>query len=610
MPPGTNESQETKSESGSESKILDKVLDKNRMTQIRREIGMIADRSHRENLISDEAYEGYQKLAGEREEHEMDAEMLESTRKFAREHEEKAIRVHQKIQNAVSHRIASEKDEEFLMEKLVIENIKFNEQAGEIEGLIDQKLARMKTDKEKYDKLAGHRLIKDIGYLKVDGNTRIKFPSEEEFLAMKVPERRTLLKSLEDAMPKAEAHAKECEATEDKEMLESYRSKLDAALKEGIIGRHTYESFLNGFLKIDFKEKEYWDKEFDSQMKRYRTLWGQIRETLKGQALEKMEGMIDEAGYTQLLSKFGQLRNAESSRLNLNYKKDLEAYRQQGLIGQHTIAQFMQWMSEQSLAEKYDAGEKLPEQMKRYEALWQNVAELPAKQQGFLRSKIDLWGYTELNKKYQEFIGKPQEDDDSESNRILNGVQSGEVRQAIIDTGEMLDKRGTSKKKSFMGLMDKMFSRANRDTFDATSFETEVREKAVKLNPDMKQDLKGRDANDKVDFEQIEEDAGMLEEAGSADLKEESGFIEVRSGSGTESSRHTQVTINAERGLDRLMSEDAKKSYQAEEAGGRDDLSLAVSNSGRTVELEMKEVRTLDEYLKQTEKKDQLDKAA
>ena len=64
---GSNEASE-----GAESNALTRVLDRNRMTQVRREIGMIADRSYHENLISDEAYEGYKELAEGREEHEID----------------------------------------------------------------------------------------------------------------------------------------------------------------------------------------------------------------------------------------------------------------------------------------------------------------------------------------------------------------------------------------------------------------------------------------------------------------------------------------------------------------------------------------------------------
>ncbi len=594
------------------SNVLHLVLERNQMSQMRHEIGMIADRSYHDNLISDEAYAGYRELAEKREGHEIGAEMLESTREFAKKHEEKAIRVHKKIQSAIGQKYASKTDEEFLMEKLVANNMNFAEQSGEVESQIDQKLARMKADKEKYDKLANHDLIKDIGYLKVDGNTRIDFPNAEEFLKLTVPERREFLKKLEEALPKAEKYAKEHESEEDKELTIGYESKLKSALKKGIIGKHTYDEFLNGFKKVDHEEKKHWNGEFDAQMKRYETLWGQIRGSLEGEALKSIEDKIDNSGYTELFTEFGRLKDSESERLGEEYAQNLEKYREDGIIGRHTIAEFTMWMNQQELSDKYKAEQKLPDQMARYEELWQKAEDLPEKQQDFMRSKIDDWGYTELNQQYNKYTGAEGVQTEGADQNSLSQLKSTEVKEAILETDEMLAGQGGGKRKSFIKILSKMYSRVSRDSFDASSFETGLRSKAANDNG-KELTKKGRGADDEVDRRQIEKDTKTLEESGEVKVTKDLGFIQVESAANDNNTAHkieTQVTINEDRGMERLLSEEASRGYRAENDGGNDDLSLAIkSKSGRT-ELDLQEIRVLHKHMEAQEEEDRLDKEA
>lgn len=582
------------------------------MTQIRQEIGLIADRSHREKLISDEAYKGYRELVDSRENHEIGAEMLENTREFAKGHERKAIRINQKIQSAIKNGIASKADEEFLMEKLVSDNIQFADKSEEVEKLIDQKLERMKKEREAYDKLAGHELIKDIGCLKVDGNTRIDFPNAEEFLKLTVPKRRELLKKLEEALPKAEKYAKENESAEDKELTTGYENKLKGALKKGIIGKQTYDEFLNGFKKIDHEERKYWDGEFDAQMERYETLWGQIRGALEGEALKSIEDKIDNSGYTELFAEFGRLKNSENKRLNESYSGDLEKFRKDGIIGRHTVAQFVLWMNQKELSDKYKAEQKLPNQMARYEKLWKNVEDIPEKQQDFMMSKIDVWGYTELNQQYNKYIGADGVQAEGSDRDSLSQLKSTEVRNAIVETDEMLGKQGEGKRGAFIKILDKMFNKVNRNSFDATSFETQLRERAAKDNPNIKRDKRGRVANDEVDFSRIREDANILQEKENTKVIKKSGFIQVESQDADGNiHRDIQTTINGRASMERFLSEDGKHSYQAEQDGGKDDLSLAIwANSGRTVELDLQEIQALHKHLKKSEKQERLDEAA
>ncbi|MBN2306829.1 hypothetical protein JXD20_02490 [Candidatus Peregrinibacteria bacterium] len=587
------------------SPILHQVLERNRMTQTRREIGLIADRSLAERVISEEAYKGYRELAEGREQHQITAEMLESTRRFAKAHELAAIEIHRHIKLAVGQKIASKEDEKFLMKQLIISNHNFVNQAESIGALVDQKLERMRKDRDRYDKLANHPLIKDVGYLKVDGNTRIELPNLDKFLDMKVPDRRALLDKLEKVLSTAEAYAKECEQREDQASVEEYEAMLRGAMEEGIIGEHTFKSFLDGFKKIDHKEKEYWKEEFSNQMKPYRDLWSLIRASLRGKALEEMEAMRHnpEAGYSQLSDRFKELKISEAIRLEANYIKTLEKHRKEGIIGRRGIQELMTKRGQRKLEKQYEAEQQLPEQMESYRALWKQIETLPKKQQKFLRERIDEWGYDKLNQQYLKLAGK-EDTEEQGYEEAVKQIRSNTVREAIVETAEILDGQSKQRQTAFIGLLDKMFKRANRDTFDASSFEGDIRGKTRKIDPTLRPDMKGRNAADEVDYKQIEGDTKILEQAGVTKVKGDLGFYEVESRINHRTTRQTQVTVNEERGIERLLSEDSKQSYRAEEVGGDDDLCLAVYSGGRTVELELNEVRLLQEALKKKAQND------
>jgi len=549
---------------------LDNVISLNRSNQVRREIAIIADRSFRERLINDESFSEYLKLADGREDHKMTEDMLESTRKFASEHEEKAIRIHKKIMTAQRSKIASETDEDFLMKNLVTDNIQFAGQSAEVEALIDKKLARMKDDKKCYDTLSNHKLIKNVGYLKVNSSIKIDLPKEDEFLKMTVPERRELLKKMEKALPEAEEYAEENSKVVDLKQVSDYKKKLSDAVEHRIISKNTADKFMDGFNKIDSEEKEYWLSEFDAEMERYETLWENIRSSLQGSALNHMEEKLNHMGYTELLVEFGQVEKAESSSLGAEYSENLESYQKQGIIGNQTVSEFNIWMKEQDMSQKYDALDKLPEEMERYKQLWTDVDGLKSKEQAFMKSKIDDWGYTDMNHQLQAFKSGEtikEEGGISGSEKILAGVRSAEVRNAIKENDELLADQGESKSSVFTRIMDKALGRESSSRFDATRFQEKVKNKAGKLKPDV-----------------INQD----------------GFIQVESANEKgETTRNTQVQINGEKSMERLFSEDSKHNYRSQMDGGSDDLSLAIKNkAGATVELDLQEIRILAEYRK------------
>ncbi len=321
--------------------------------------------------------------------------------------------------------------------------------------------------------------------------------------------------------------------------------------------------------------------------------------------------MVDKKGHSDLSNSFEKLKTAEPGRLKHCYKEKLKDYQSEGIIGLHTVSEFEVWMGQQDLAGKYEAEEKLPNQMARYEELWQEIKELPKKQQNFLRSKIDAWGYTELDDQYNKFIAGediPVTSSDS-GDQNLSQLRSKEVKDAIIETDDMLSEQGTGKKNSFIRVLDKMFNRVNRDSFDASSFETDLRAKVANDNG-VKHIKKNRGADDEVNKKQIDNDTKILEESGKAKVSEESGFIQVESAVGNKTARQTQVTINASGGMKRFFNEDSKHNYRAEDDGGHDDLSLAIyTDAGRTVELDLQEIRVLHKHMEAQEEEDSLDKA-
>lgn len=603
------------------------------MTSIRHQIGIIADSSLGANAISREVYEDYKKVAAGADGQAMSMEMLESTRKFASKHEDAVLRIHTRIQSARRSKIASEGDENFLMEQLNVKSFDFDKKADFYEKRVDEKLDHMRLDKNKYTELANHKLIKDIGYLKVDGNTRIDFPNETGFMKLTVPERRELLESIKEGLPKAEKYAEECEDKEGVKLVADYTKKLNAARKKGIIGEHTYKEFMygdgddKGFEDLDNDEKKYWLSEFDNQMKPYEALQGQIDTTLKGDALKEMKSKIDDpdSGYTELFAEFGKVKDAESNRLNKEYKGELEKYRMQknekggkkqgnnkGVIGKHTIDEFNSWMKGQDFPGKYEAAEKLKGEMLHYDKLWQKTEDLSEDRQEFMKSKIDVWGYTELNQQYERFKNGeevPQTVSDDTDMASLSMIRSKEVRNAIVETDEMLEKQGKGKRRTFIEVLDKMFRNVSRDKFDASSFEGGIRAKAANDN-DTDNPSKGREANTDVNESQIEEDANLLEEAG-AKVTKQIGFTQVESKDKTgKKERKAQVTINEGQGMERLFTEDGKHKYRGDVQGGNDDLSLAIkASSGRKVELNLQEIDALRGHLKKSEETE-LDKAA
>lgn len=629
------------------NETLENVVNINRMRQLRQEVKLIADRSYQKQIISNESYAGYEKLAAGGDEEKITLELLKSIRDFAEIHEIKAERIQKHVESAKRRKVASDNDEKFLMSHLILDNeLQFSLDSVATENLILQKIKRMEDDRRAYDEIANHKLVKNVGYLKTDKNTKIDVPNEKKFLEMTVPERRKFLEQIKTALPKAEKYAETTGQEESKEITGKYKALLNKAYEKKIIGKKTYEKFLDGFKKIDKDEKKYWISEFPDEMKRYGKLWSNIRSTLKGKALEHMESMRDENGYTEIFTEFGKTCEHEKMRLDKEYGTLLEGFEKEKIIGRHTVDDFKNWMSGQELKGKYDAVEKLHDrsggQMERYRKLDNDIKNnLPVKARDYLESKRDDWGYAEMKSQYDRFMqGEkiPSQDKSENENDPLSVVASTAVKRAIVDVNIALKKEGKGKRHTFLNRIKTMFGEEQSDNFNATGFQARLRKdrEQIKEKPreqskekdgdtnviDLQQKLqekrvqKARGHTEAIDKSGIEDEMRVLKETKKARVVNEKGFRQIEtSENGDHTERKTQLEINRAEAMKQFFIEDNQQQFRSQHQGGHDDLSLAVrTEGGHTVELDLTEIRALGKYLEEEEKKDmedkRLDKAA
>lgn len=625
------------------NEVLDNVVTINRMKQFRQEIGLIADRSVRSRIISDESYRNYRQVVTGQEEHELSVEMLKGMRDFAKKHEDKAGEIAVHIQRAKQEKVASDNDEKFLMSALILENeFTFAQNAAQIENVVAKKIENMKKDRKEYDDIANHKLVKNVGFIKTGENEKLEVPDEKKFLEMKVPERREFLKKAKEALPKAEEYAEKIGEAISFENVKEYKGLLDKAMKDKIIGVKTQQKFMDGFKKIDGKEQEYWIKEFPKEMERYEKMWGEVRSTLQGDALSKIEGMIDEKGYSEIFTAFGSTCEKEKTRLDESYKNELGKFKEKGYVGEHSVNEYNAWMGKQELKDKYDALEKMHDgpggQMARYKKLNEDIENnLPGKAQKYLEGKRDEWGYTEMNSQYQRFIQGEKVPSESSVSRStsdpLSIINSGATRAAIVETNLSLKKRGKEKQGTFLRRVKRMFINENKDSFDASGFQSRLKQNKedIKERGDVQrkpEESKGADVldfqsklkasrrnNEEVDRTKVDEEMHELEQTGKAKAVDDHGFkqVETKADKG-HTERKTQVEINRDQAMDRFFTEDHRHQYRSKIEGGQDDLSLAVhTEDGRTVELNLTEIRAMGKYMEEDMQKvdegESLDKA-
>jgi len=571
-------------------------------------------------------------VADSREDKPMTPEMLKGIRDFAKKHEESVQKTMDRVQEAKKAKIASETDEEFLMAALIQkDDLGLAQNLEKADTLVAQKIERMKKDKDEYLAVSNHELVRNTGFLKTSKTEKFAIPKEDDFLKLTVPERRALLKKAKEMLPKAQEYAKKAATEESGKLGEEYTKLLKGALKKKIIGKKTYEKFLNGFNKIDNDEKQSWISEFDDQMKRYEKLWGDIRSTLKGEPLQHMESLRDQMGYTELFAEFGRTCEAEGKKVEGEYEKKLHGYREkEKIIGRHTIKGFMDGedgIRRQDLKGKTKYLDQLDGQMERYRKLQKEIGMLPKKARDYLESKRDEWGYTELHGQWQRFKNGEKIPESGPKNDPLSVVQNTTVKRAIIEANEKLEKKGGGKRGTFLQRVTKMFMGAQETNFDAKGFgaklgqdRQEARKKETEqFTPDrdsgpndFQKELAGKRQainSTEMDKEAVEDEMDAFKPDKRSHVLKVEGFrqVETQDDSG-HSKRSAQVEINRDKGMERFFFEEQQHAYRGKEQGGKDDLSLAVkSEDTGVVEMKLRDIRAMEKFLEEEEK---LDKAA
>jgi len=544
------------------------------------------------------------------------------------------------IDRAIYQKVASDSDRKFL--RFFIESEEYKDvPSDKMEAAVIDKLVRMKEDKDFYDQMVNHNLIKNVGFLKIDQGKKINVPGEKGFLNLTVPERRDLLKKIKEALPKAELYAAKLEKEESAELVKNYTKMLDKALnKDKIIGSKTHAKFLDGFSKIDKDEKEDWVQEFSSQMTRYENLWKEVRSTFRGDTLKHFESLRDSKGYTEVFNQISVVKEKEGKRLDSDYKNRLRKYREKGTIGNKTIHSFMEnsdGIKRQSLDDKERYIDQLPSQMKRYENLWERIDELPRKQKEFLAVNIDKYGYTELNEFYDHFSdgGKiPGQDDNlSDLSDNLREKTSATVAEGIENIDAELDKKGGDSKGNFIDLLKRKFlgnrtekevdasnidnhaqqRKAAQKKVESTSQEKEVESNVVdfggniaKLRAEKNPGQSNENVQDELSAlnlhnDQVQEEMKdiALNEKIHVQVTEKNGLSEIETAvDGEQNVRSVDFRIDEKGAIGNLQSQHLSKN---------DKLSISTKKEGKVTNLKLSEIRLMKEYL---ESKKEIDEKA
>ena len=400
----------------------------------------------------------------------------------------KLNRLQSDINEGIKEGIMSDGDRAFLMEKLILtDEHDFVGQADKIENILKKKIDNMKKDREQYDKLANHTLVKNTGFLKTDKDTKINIPNETDFLKMKVPDRRQMLEKAKEALPKAEKYAEQIGGVESEKFTKEYSDLLKKAQGAKLIGKKTVAKYMDGFKKIDLKEKEYWLAEMKNghQLQRYKDMWGSIRKTLKGSALEYMEGLRDQMGYKQLFIEYGKVKEKEGKRLDGEYKGKLEEACRLKIISKETLRSFMKdpeyGMEKQDLEGKNRYMKGFDSQMQRYKALRIKINQLDKSKQSTLNKMYDdeKSGYTEINNKYKELTGQKEPEKKTEKKEqkdLLADVTDLTVKKGIISAQKLLKQQGREKQTNFLRVIHNITKGEQSNKFDEGGFQANLQE--------------------------------------------------------------------------------------------------------------------------------------
>ena len=626
--------------------LTEKVETNNGVAQERSKINALLGRFKDEKLATSKTVEAYKNAA----EQDPTLKGLQGFYKWIDEQWDKANidlkNVRMQIDAGIRDGFMSENDREFLMNNLILtDDHDFVGKSEKIKELLDGKMKRIKDDRKEYDELINHPLVKNTGFLKSDANTKIMIPNEKDFLKMEVPERRKLLEQAKKALPEAEKYAEKHGGAESEKLNKEYESLLNAARKEGVIGKATLEKYMDGFKKIDLAEKKDWMQELKNgnQLKRYKELWKNIRKTLKGSDLTRMEELRDQKGYTELFTEFGRLKEQESLKITKDYDEKLEQAYKGKVISKHTKQEFAKDIRNHDLEKKREYLDGFDQQMSRYRTLRTQINQLKDKRgQAMLNSMYETEnnGFTEISSAYNRFKSNGLNVLGSGKTDPLADVRDISVKRGIMKANELLKAQGKEKQTAFLTRLKRMISGEQSESFDGSGFQKnlrkmrddkKVREKSAEgvvrktektddsafismqnnlrnKRIQMNNMERGKDEDqmnikrgtDKVDKTAVEDELKSAGAENNARILKDENFMQIESvGEGERTQRAALVEINRVKSLEHWDRENQKKEYRGKQYGGKDKVSFSVkTDDGRTVELTLQQIRAMEKLLK------------
>ncbi len=472
-----------------------------------------------------------------------DAGQLARIHKFMVDEYEKVVRVQdrfdERIKEAIRSKVISEKDKGFYEEKIeqnVLngKQIVTQETMEKAERELQESLKKRLDERRAYDAIAQDPLVRDGKLLVAKGKT-ISVPDEKAYLDMKVPERRKWLKEIKDALPKAKRYQEKEGDVESQRLGKEYETLLENAQKEGVIGKATAKKFMEGFKKIDLKEKEYWLKELSNgnQLKRYRELWKEARKTLSDVGFRRLVGQKDRLGYSELMTALGQEKDREGKMMEDEYGKKLSVLQKQKIISRHTQKAFLEDVQRQPLEKKKEYLQAFDTQMQRYKALRVKIDQM--KDGGAKKTLDEMYergecGYSEINAKYQRLAGQsvsvgsisPQQE---EAERELDAIENRSVRRALKAGMKTIEK---SQKKNLVERLTNFFEgrlSANVDplTYQKTLKEARSEHRQVNIKEIREHHRTGKRgvSQEKKEVEEPEEEMGRANTIAGWELKDD-----------------------------------------------------------------------------------------
>lgn len=428
---------------------------------------LIANQDFR-NTLDEAAIKGYDDMLSGNTKFEIPITMFEGTFKFAEKGWKKVLKtkkeIDEKIQSAIQNRIISKKDTSFYVEKLE-KNIFNGKQIVDDELLekalsdVESSLKKREDEKKEYLKLSKLPILKE-GNLAISAFITLKFPDEKGFLELSVPERRSLLKAIEENLEKAKTYQQEAEKKEILKLKKNYSDLLYKARGKGIFGLKTIKKYEKAFDQLEgIEERKYWIQELENgnQFQRYIQLWQEVQNTLKGSSLAKIKNKFDQLGFSEINHFLEKEKQLEATQLNNLYEKKLHQACQKGWISQETKRSFLydqDGMRQQNLQGKYFYLAQFDQQMARYRRLRfdiEQITEAQVKTELIQCYQQSGMGFTEIQNKYKELVvnKKSSPEDRKEfmesSENPLGSISDPTVKSHLIKALQITRSQGSLK---------------------------------------------------------------------------------------------------------------------------------------------------------------------